>query len=78
MAQRILIVIVHEIILAASTEASSTAAARAASVNALDALEGDAGFLSRVCDCRARNSRKRRMTIEEMEELTVETVLNST
>ena len=44
--------IVHEVILASATDMTVTFAARKASFFALDALEGDAEFLTRTCDCR--------------------------
>jgi endoribonuclease Dicer len=54
-------VVVHDVILASATDATATFAARRASLYALDALEGDAQFLTRTCDCRthAKKSHKR-------------------
>src|ERR1700733_4260240 len=46
-------VIVHDIILASGEDPVPAVAARCASFFALDALEGDAAFLMRTCDCRA-------------------------
>ena len=52
-------VIIHDTILACATDATSGSAAKYASLYALDALEGDPGFMPRTCDCRAQaQSRK--------------------
>lgn len=48
------LVLVHDVILASAEDATVTVAARRASLFALDALEGDAEFLTRTCDCRAQ------------------------
>jgi endoribonuclease Dicer len=45
-------VVVHDVILASAIDSAATRAARRASLSALDALEGDAQFLTRTCDCR--------------------------
>lgn len=43
---------VHEVILASGEDTSQVFAARLAALFALDALEGDADFMTRTCDCR--------------------------
>lgn len=62
-AHLILTVIVHDIVLARGIETTSAKAARLASLQALDALEGDSGFIRRTCDCRimaqARKAQKK-------------------
>ncbi|RDB22674.1 Dicer-like protein 1 [Hypsizygus marmoreus] len=45
-------VLVHDVILTSEEDHVATIAARRACFTALDALEGDAGFLARTCDCR--------------------------
>lgn len=51
---------------------------------ALDAIEGDPGFLPRTCNCRANNTVKRRakkstkaafLDVDDVDEKTVESVL---
>ncbi|KAI6105665.1 hypothetical protein F5141DRAFT_1189462 [Pisolithus sp. B1] len=61
-------VIVHEIILASATASTAHAAGRAASLAALDALEGDADFMNGTCTCRSstRGKRARKMLIDDM------------
>jgi endoribonuclease Dicer len=58
-------VIVHDVVLASALDTTSAFAARRASESALDALEGDAQFLTRTCDCRthaqARKAQKKAM-----------------
>ncbi|KAF5393919.1 hypothetical protein D9757_000107 [Collybiopsis confluens] len=49
------LVLVHNVILASSRDEHGISGARVASCIALDALEGDPGFLSRTCDCRERS-----------------------
>ncbi|KAI6034220.1 hypothetical protein BKA83DRAFT_87233 [Pisolithus microcarpus] len=69
-------VVVHEIILASATASTVHAAGRAASLAALDALEGDANFMNGTCTCRSssRGKRARKMLIDEMvAEIDVET-----
>ena len=51
---RIPVVIVHDIILASATESTGYIAGRIASTAALDALEGDPGFMAHNCSCRSR------------------------
>jgi endoribonuclease Dicer len=46
-------VLVHDVILASAQDSTATIAARRACLFALDALEGDAAFLTRTCDCRS-------------------------
>jgi endoribonuclease Dicer len=52
-------------VLASTQDATAASAARRASESALDALEGDAQFLTRTCDCRthaqARKAHKKAM-----------------
>ena len=43
---------VHEVILASGEDTTHVFAARLAALFALDALEGDADFMTRTCDCR--------------------------
>ncbi|KAG1753945.1 uncharacterized protein EDB91DRAFT_1287021 [Suillus paluster] len=47
-------VIVHDIILASATESTGYIAGRMVSTAALDALEGDPGFMAHNCSCRNR------------------------
>ena len=58
-------VIVHNVVLARAFDTTSVVAARRASEFALDALEGDAQFLTSTCDCRthaqARKAEKKAM-----------------
>ena len=78
--------LVHDVILARATDKSSTnAAARMASSLALDAIQGDPGFLLRTCDCLAKNranktAKKHEKTttrnLDELEEQFVEGALN--
>lgn len=51
--------IVHDVILANAEDSTATSAARRASLFALDALEGDAEFLARTCDCRTHGQAKK-------------------
>ncbi|KAF7966789.1 hypothetical protein HWV62_36991 [Athelia sp. TMB] len=53
-------VVVHDIVLARAYDSTSAFAARHASESALDALEGDAGFMAQTCDCRAQLTDRRR------------------
>lgn len=57
--------VVHDVILASAEDTTQVAAARISSIFALDALEGDADFMKRVCDCRASNVKSRKRNIEE-------------
>ncbi|KAI0321813.1 hypothetical protein OF83DRAFT_1097304 [Amylostereum chailletii] len=52
-------VIIHDIVLASATDATSAQAAKQASLFALDALEGDPGFMTRTCDCRAQTQARK-------------------
>ncbi|KAH7922454.1 hypothetical protein BV22DRAFT_656663 [Leucogyrophana mollusca] len=56
-------VIVHDIILANAIDTTGHSAGRKASILALDALEGDSGFMAHTCDCRtgaqARKAQKK-------------------
>jgi endoribonuclease Dicer len=51
---------VHDVILASGEDTVSATAARRASLFALDALEGDAAFLTRTCDCRTTSQAKKK------------------
>jgi len=53
-------ILVHDVVLSTATDTSASTAARRASFMALDAIEGDPGFLPRTCNCRANNITKRR------------------
>ncbi len=46
-------------ILAGGVDPTPTFAARRASFEALDALEGDPQFMDRLCDCRARAEQRK-------------------
>jgi endoribonuclease Dicer len=52
-------VVVHDVILASATDTTATLAARRASLSALDALEGDAVFMARTCDCRTNTQARK-------------------
>lgn len=52
-------VVVHDVLLASALDSTSAFAARRASEFALDALEGDAGFLTRTCDCRTHSQTRK-------------------
>ena len=78
----------HEVILASGEDRIPSVAARHASHYALDALEGDAAFLTRNCDCRTTAQPKKKKTSaqnilldfeedEEQEILAVEQVLGA-
>lgn len=51
--------VIHEITLASAVGPTAAYAAKRAAVCALDAIEGDAGFITRTCDCRARTQAKK-------------------
>jgi endoribonuclease Dicer len=53
------IVVVHEAVLASGTDRASNMATRKAASAALDALAVDPEFMSRVCDCRAKQAGKK-------------------
>ena len=57
----------HDIILASGEDPVPTVAARCASFYALDALEGDAAFLTRTCDCRANAQSKKKQKQKALE-----------
>ncbi|KAL4075936.1 hypothetical protein J3A83DRAFT_4088626 [Scleroderma citrinum] len=59
-------VVVHDIILASATATTVNTASRAASLTALDALEGDPDFMNGTCACRSGTQGKRVVLIEEM------------
>jgi endoribonuclease Dicer len=79
------LVLVHEVILASGENPIPMVAARYASNFALDALEGDATFLTRTCDCRTTLQARKKKPIEsvlldfeeEQDILTVEQVLTT-
>lgn len=50
------VVVVHGTILASAVGPTGDAAARRASIAALDMLEQDQGFLRRTCDCRSKQA----------------------
>lgn len=50
----------HDIILASGEDMAPAVAARRASLFALDALEGDATFITRACDCRTTGRKKQK------------------
>ena len=54
-----MLVVVHEVILASGEDTTHVFAARLAALFALDALEGDADFMTRTCDCRAHINHKK-------------------
>jgi endoribonuclease Dicer len=59
-------------------DTSAPLAARRGCFFALDALEGDPGFMSRTCDCRGTGKKKAKtnlLNIDEDEEMIVEGVL---
>jgi endoribonuclease Dicer len=52
--------VVHDVILACGYDyTSATFAARRASLESLDALEGDPEFMSRLCDCRQKAEQRK-------------------
>jgi len=63
------LVLVHDIILASGEDAVPGVAARHASLLALDALEGDAGFLTRSCDCRTISQAKKKQKQKVLEKV---------
>ncbi|KAF8192503.1 ribonuclease III domain-containing protein [Pholiota molesta] len=60
-------VVVHDVILVSAEDSSPTSAARLASFLALDALEGDADFMTRTCDCRTHIQQKKGRQKSEFE-----------
>jgi len=60
-------VLVHDVVLAMADDSSTAVAARQASYYALDALEGDAGFMTRTCDCRTNSTPKKAMKKADFE-----------
>lgn len=64
-------VVCHDIILATADDPATQLAARKASFLALDALEGDADFLTRTCSCRLINDAKKKVKSmqQQMKEL---------
>lgn len=68
-------------------DTTSTFAARRASLCALDALEGDPDFMTRICNCRALSQNKKaekkaskravRRNLKNADEIAVESVLLS-
>lgn len=61
------LVVVHDVILVSAEDSSPTSAARLASFLALDALEGDADFMTRTCDCRTHIQQKKGRQKSEFE-----------
>lgn len=57
----------HNVILASGEDTALAVAARRASLFALDALEGDAGFLTRTCDCRTISQTKKKQKQKTLE-----------
>lgn len=53
------VVLVHDVILASVSHPTATIAMRSTASAALDALDGDPGFLTRTCDCRNTSSNKK-------------------
>ncbi|KAH9482923.1 Dicer-like protein 1 [Psilocybe cubensis] len=51
-------VVVHDVVLSSAEDITPFSAGRQASLLALDALEGDADFMTRVCDCRVHTHKK--------------------
>jgi endoribonuclease Dicer len=51
--------VVHNVILAVGMDPSATVASKYASFEALDALEGDPDFMSRVCGCRSKAEQRK-------------------
>lgn len=58
-------------ILATGEDPAPTFAARRASIFALDALEGDAGFLTRTCSCRSHLQGKKSKTKNEIDQILI-------
>jgi len=52
-------VVVHDVTLASAVGPTAAYAAKRAAVYALDAIEGDAEFITRTCDCRAKTQAKK-------------------
>jgi len=52
-------VIIHEVTLASAVGPTTANAAKRAAVYALDAIEGDPGFMTRTCDCRTKTQAKK-------------------
>jgi endoribonuclease Dicer len=52
-------VVIHEVILASAVGPTAAYAAKRAAVCALDAIEGDADFITRTCDCRTKTQAKK-------------------
>lgn len=52
-------VVIHDVTLASAVGPTAAYAAKRAAVYALDAIEGDAEFITRTCDCRAKTQAKK-------------------
>jgi len=52
-------VVVHDVTLASAVGPTTANAAKRAAVYALDAIEGDPGFITQTCDCRAKTQAKK-------------------
>ncbi|PPQ92348.1 LOW QUALITY PROTEIN: hypothetical protein CVT25_008698 [Psilocybe cyanescens] len=61
-------VVVHEVVLSSAEDTTPYSAGRQASLLALDALEGDADFMTRVCDCRTHTTHKKSRKKDAFEE----------
>ena len=51
--------VIHDVTLASAAGPTAAYAAKRAAVYALDAIEGDAEFITRTCDCRAKTQAKK-------------------
>lgn len=51
--------VIHDVTLASAVGPTAAYAAKRAAVYALDAIEGDAEFITRTCDCRAKTQAKK-------------------
>lgn len=51
--------LIHEVTLASAVGPTAAYAAKRAAIFALDAIEGDAEFITRTCDCRAKAQAKK-------------------
>ncbi|KAH8106181.1 hypothetical protein BXZ70DRAFT_1004461 [Cristinia sonorae] len=54
-------VIVHGVILATATDSSSSLVVRRAAAEALDALQGDPGFIPQTCNCKTSEGNKKQL-----------------
>ena len=56
---KLLQVVIHDVTLASAVGPTAAYAAKRAAVYSLDAIEGDAEFITRTCDCRAKTQAKK-------------------